>query len=417
MKRDLPREHDFDSQPESSGSEAPLRPRGSNQVGMRQFNERVVLQALRLHGDLPKAELARVTALTAQTVGLITARLEEDGLLLRRDRVRGKIGQPSVPLGLNPKGAFSIGVKVGRRSTDCLLVDFSGAVQKRLGLAYRFPDAEELLPAIDQNLRTLRRSLGPLASRLVGVGVAVPFHMGGWYRMLGLSKTQSDAWNRIDLARMVQDMTKLPVSYAKDTSAACVAELVQGRGRERKSFLYLYVDTFVGGALVLDSRLHAGRHGNAGAVASLPVTMAHGRTVPEQLVRDASLWELEQVFTRHQLDPMAAYDERAMQAPWSAHTQGWIRSAAVALAHCITSGTAFVDVDTVVLDGSLAREALDALLEATRQALKRYNWEGLWEPELLAGTIGPDARAVGGALLPLHINFAPDSEIFLKSEA
>ena len=29
-------------------------------------------------------------------------------------------------------------------------------------------------------------------------------------------------------------------------------------------------------------------------------------------------------------------------------------------------------------------------------------------------TIGPDARALGGALLPLHANFAPDRELFLK---
>jgi len=90
-----------------------LRPRGSNQVGMRQFNERTVLQALRVHGSLPKADLARLTGLSAQTIGLITARLEEDGLIVKQNRVRGRIGQPSVPLALNPDGAFSIGIKVG----------------------------------------------------------------------------------------------------------------------------------------------------------------------------------------------------------------------------------------------------------------------------------------------------------------
>jgi hypothetical protein len=33
---------------------------------------------------------------------------------------------------------------------------------------------------------------------------------------------------------------------------------------------------------------------------------------------------------------------------------------------------------------------------------------------LLTGTIGSDARALGGALLPLHANFSPDRELFLK---
>ena len=46
------------------------------------------------------AEIARLTQLTAQTVSLITKRLEADGLLVRGDPVRGKVGQPSVPLSL-----------------------------------------------------------------------------------------------------------------------------------------------------------------------------------------------------------------------------------------------------------------------------------------------------------------------------
>ena len=35
--------------------------------------------------------------------------------------------------------------------------------------------------------------------------------------------------------------------------------------------------------------------------------------------------------------------------------------------------------------------------------------------ELVAGSIGSDARALGGALLPLHANFAPDRDLFLKT--
>ena len=210
---------------------------------MRQFNERVVLQALRAHGSCPKAELARLTGLTAQTIGLITARLDEDQLLRREAPVRGKIGQPSVPLGLNPDGAFAVGIKIGRRSADWLLVDFTGTVRQRLVLNYAFPDVATLLPAIATNLRTLLESLGPLRSRVVGVGVAAPFQLGGWHRMLGLSDDQADAWTHLDLAAEVQAMTDLPVSFAKDTTAATVAELVQGRGRGLKSFLYLFVDT------------------------------------------------------------------------------------------------------------------------------------------------------------------------------
>jgi len=395
----------------------PPRTRGSSQLGMRQYNERVLLQALRLQQPLSKAALARITGLTPQTVGLITQRLEQDGLLLRHAPVRGRVGQPSVPLALDPQGAYAIGVRIGRRVTDCLLVDFNGAVCKRLSLAYRVPEAQQLLPAVRGQLQALRRSLGPRASRLVGVGLAMPFHIGGWQRLLGLPARQAEEWQRTDLVRALQRMTRAPVSHARDTAAACVAELVLGRGRELRNFLYLFVDTFVGGALVLDSRLHAGLHGNAGAVASLPVALAGAGGPPPQMVSHASLWELEQRFRAHGLEAAAASDERALQTPWRQHTQRWLKTAANALAHCIVSGTAFVDVEAVVLDGALARDTLQALIEETRRALDRYRWEGLWRPALHAGSIGAEAGALGGALLPLHAHFAPDSELFLKAAA
>ncbi len=392
-----------------------LRPRGSNHVGMRQFNERVVLQAIRLNGSLPKAELARLTGLTAQTIGLITTRLEEDGLIIKQDRVRGRIGQPSVPLSLNPDGAFAIGIKIGRRSADWLLVDFAAQVLRRQSQDYVSPDVVTLLPDIHQRLNAMRDQLGEMKDRLVGVGVAAPFQLGGWHRMLGLSESQSESWNQLDLRTQVQAMIEVPVSYAKDTSAACVAELVAGRGRDLKNFLYLFVDTFVGGGLVINSHLHGGVHGNAGAVASLASSLAQGNTPPAQLIHHASLWELEQRLAARGLDPHGAYDERTLTAPFEPETRAWTKQAANALAHAVVSGTAFLDIDAVVIDGSFCRPLLTLLIEETRRALQHYNWEGLWQANVIAGEVGPDARALGGALMPLHANFAPDQDLFLKT--
>ena len=60
-----------------------------------------------LHGSLPKADLARLTRPDARRrSALITARLERRPAASSASRVRGKVGQPSVPLALNPDGAF-----------------------------------------------------------------------------------------------------------------------------------------------------------------------------------------------------------------------------------------------------------------------------------------------------------------------
>jgi len=394
-----------------------LKPRGSSQGGLRQYNERVVLQAIRLHGALPGAEIARVTQLTAQTVSLITKRLETDGLLLRGTPQRGKVGQPSVPLRLNPDGALAIGIKVGRRSMDVLLVDFTGAVRQRWTLDYRYPDPDQLLAEIGARLAEMAAQLSADAlGRVQGVGIAAPFSLGGWQTLLDMPPDVATRWPLVNLRAEVAARTDLPVSLIKDTAAACVAELVAGRGRSVQSFLYVFVDTFIGGGLVLDSHLRAGLHGNAGAIGSLPMGLAASGdgTAPAQLLSVASLANLEARYRQHGLDAAAVADDRALKAPWLAHTQAWLADAAGAVALAVNSAACLLDLESVIVDGSFSRALQAALVAALQQALDRYSWEGVTRPMLLPGTIGSDARALGGALLPLHANFSPDRDLFLK---
>ena len=407
----------------AAAAERHLQPRGSSQGGLRQYNERVVLQAIRLQGALPSADIARLTQLTPQTISLISKRLIEDGLLLRGEPQRGRVGQPSVPLSLNPDGAFSIGIKVGRRSLDTLLVDFTGAPRERWSLDYPHADPAQVLAEINLRLKAVRRHLGSeKQGRVQGVGIAAPLAMGGWQQLLGLPPHVAEQWARFDLREAVQAASPWPVSLTKDTAAACVAELVAGQGRKVSSFLYIFVDTFIGGGLVLDGQWRPGSSGNAGAVGSLPLGLsraagskrASSATPPEQLLGVASLLNLERRYTAAGLEPHAAADERALQAPWRPHTQAWLDESATAIAHAVNSAAGLLDLDGVIVDGSFGRPLLQALLDGLHTALQRYSWEGVSRPALLAGSIGSDARALGGALLPLHASFALDRDLFLK---
>jgi predicted NBD/HSP70 family sugar kinase len=394
-----------------------LRPRGSNHVGMAQFNERVVLQAIRLNGSVSKADISRLTRLTPQTIQVIIARLEAEGLVRKLEPLRGKVGQPSVPMALNPDGAFSIGIKIGRRSLDMLLLDFTGQVRHRSSLSYAFPDPDELFAEIKARLRQLTQALpARLRSRLHGVGIAAPLSLGGWQSLLGIPARQAEKWARIDIRERVAAMTELPVGFVKDTAAACVAELVAGRGRSIRSFLYVFVDTFIGGGLVIDSELRGGLNGNAGAVGSLSLGLARpgDAKAPVQLLSQASLLNLETRLAEHGLDTEATLDERAMHKPWRAHTDRWLREAGPAVAFAINNAACLLDLEGVIIDGSFSRELLRATLDSVNRALDRYDWEGVARPVILEGTIGSDARAMGGALLPLYANFAPDRELFLK---
>jgi len=388
---------------------------GSNQVGMRQYNERIVLQAIRLHGPLPKADVARLTRLSTQTASVIINGLLADGLVMKQERLRGRVGQPSVPIALNPDGAFTFGIKVGRRSLDVLAMDFVGRIRARESLEYTYPDPQQIFPAIQDRLAVVERQLDADPSRIVGAGVAAPLWLGGWRDLLGAPAGVMDAWKQIDIRERIQALTPLPVEFAKDTTAACVAELVFGRGRSIENFLYLFIGTFVGGGLVVNGHLYPGPRGNAGAVGSVPLPGASRRD-PKQLLHAASGLGLEQLFSKQGMSA-AAHDARAMSPALRPLTDRWLEQACPALAVTITAAAAMLDLDAVVVDGSMDPHLITEIIARTGNVLDGLNWEGIGRPELLAGSIGADARALGGAILPLYRHFAPSRELFLKAEA
>ena len=395
-------------------SAAKLKPRGSSQDGLRQYNERVILQAVRLHGPLPGAEIARLTGLTAQSISQITKRLLDEELLRKETPQRGKVGQPSVPLALNPDGALAIGIKIGRRSLDVLLVDFTGQVRGRWELQYALAKPAQVLAHIAASLEQIRASLpAALWPRIQGIGLAAPLNMGGWQELLGQDPSVAAQWRALALDEEVSKLTGLPVQSIKDTSAACVAELVAGRGRDVRNFVYVFVDTFIGGSLVLDSHLHLGRNGNAGAMGSLPLGQVT-RGAQTQLLNVASLYQLENRYVAAGLDGTATSDGRSMSATYWPHTSLWLDECAPAIALALLNAACLLDLEAVIVDGCFCRELQQALLQAIQKAMHKMNWEGVTPPDLLAGAIGPHARALGGALLPLYANFAPDRDLFLK---
>src|SRR5665213_2546877 len=71
--------------------------RGTNQTGVRLYNERLVLSQVRENQTMPKADIARRTGLSPRTISIIVNQLTADGLLLKGRPQRGRVGQPSVP--------------------------------------------------------------------------------------------------------------------------------------------------------------------------------------------------------------------------------------------------------------------------------------------------------------------------------
>ncbi|MDB5506323.1 MAG: family transcriptional regulator [Devosia sp.] len=407
--------------PLASEAEPPGRPgalsRGTNQTGVRLYNERLVLSLIRRHGHLPKADIARLTGLTPQTISIITNQLAADGLLLRGSPSRGRVGQPSVPHSLNPSGAYAFGLKIGRRSVDLYLIDFVGTVLHSVHKIYRYPTPEGIRSFAHEAIVELLAEL-PEATRLriAGLGIGAPYEMWAWPEEIGAPQADIDAWRTVDIRADLAQLFPWPVYFSNDITAACAAELMFGRGAEHPDYLYVFIGSFIGGGLVLDSHLFPGRTRNAGALGSMPAgDRRTGRARTPQLMNIASIYVLER-----KLIAEGRNADFLWQSPddWGDDFEPalgeWIDEVAESLAHAIVAAIAVIDVEIVIIDGAVPTTVRSRIVDRTREAIGLVNVQGLSPFRLIEGTLGNAARAMGGAAIPLLANFTQDREVLFK---
>lgn len=390
--------------------------RGSNQSGMRAYNERLVLTLIRRSGPLAKAEIARRSGLSAQTVSVIMRALEVEGLLLKCDPLRGKVGQPSVPMRLAPDGALFLGLKVGRRSTDLLLTDFTGKTLGRVRLTYRYPTPETAVKFANKAIRQLMDQLDARErGRIAGLGIAMPFQLWEWAGRLGVDPSIMDAWRRRDIREEIAKHWDFPIFLQNDASAACGAELVFGEGEKPRDFLYFYIGYFIGGGIVLNGSLYTGRTGNAGALGSIPVMGQKSKL--RQLIDIASLSALEEA-----VEADAGNADAIWQNPqaWSiepAVLANWIDKSSSALALSIGAAAAVIDFECAMIDGWIPVDIRSRIVGETEKKLAGMTLAGMEKPAVRSGTIGADARTLGAACLPLSERFLVDQNALLKPES
>lgn len=377
---------------------------GANQSRMRAHNERLLLTALRFEGPTPGGQLAKTLGLSAQTVSNIIRDMEEDGVLQRGRPLRGRVGKPSVPMCLAAEGAYSFGLKIGRRTTDLAMMNLHGDVVDALRLTHRYPMPGPVMAFLEEGMAQMTDALRPhVRSRICGLGVAAPFELWHWSAEFNAPRAEFLEWKNFDIAQEVARFSPLPVTVLNDATAACRAEHSFGRGKEFRDYAYFFVGAFVGGGIVLNNGVVEGGRGNAGALGSLQTSDGSGR--PALLLDTASIRHLEADLTSRGLlnDEIARKPEA-----WHAHprvVRNWINMTASELARAALSVCAVVDFEAVLVDGTFpdfVRQSLVAQMEAE---IVRFDRRGILPPKIVAGTVGEAAGVMGAAFRPIESQY------------
>lgn len=395
---------------------------GTNLVYTKKYNLRIVHEVIRLFGPLSRADIARHTELSVQTVSNLVKELLELHLVQEGGRRSEGRGAPSTDLTINPDGAYALGIDLDRDHLTGLLVDLAGQVRQRIHVDVDSPSPEQALELMCDTANALVERQGLRLDQVAGLGVGIPgpmHHAEGGHGYL-VNPTAFPGWQNIPLADWLHDRLGMPVFLENNAMAAAVGERWYGAGRLIGTFFYIYFGSGLGGGLVLNGQPYEGFTGNAGEIGYLPTILARGTAsrAAEEVPHVGLHFNVPRLYARlrergsdastlEDLDRLLVEEHPALLE--------WMDDASDHLTGLVLAIEYLLDPEAICFGGRLSDRIVGGLMERVARQLPERRIEGKTTgPRQLLATAGVDAGALGVATLPIYEIFAPEHTVLLK---
>lgn len=349
------------------------------------------MSLIRQHKTISRAELARITSLALPSVGRLTARLIELGLVVAGQKVASGPGQPSLPLSLATGAAYSVGLSITSDSISLAVIGLDGRQLAAVSESIDANDKEKLLDRTAAILDQLHEAGTVSRDHLFGLGAAFSGFFTGKRGELA-TPVDMEGWALMDLKRAFEVRLGLPAWIENDGNAAATGEALYGVGESVRSFAYIYIARGLGGGMVIDGRLWRGANGNAGEFTG--ILPAHLRAARPNLL---TLWEMAND-AGGEFKTIADMVERL--DPRSAVATRWLDNVAPQMDAIVSAIAATFDPEMIVVGGRLPAGLASRLIEKTRYYSVPVRNADRPFPVLAVSHLQGDAAALGAASLP-----------------
>lgn len=381
---------------------------GTNLERAGDYNQRIVLQAIRLTDETTRSDLARVTGLTPPTIVNITKRLIDLDLVKPAGRLQGKRGQPAMRIVINPDGAFAIGLNIDRDHITLVTLDLAGRIRSRQTREIAFALPEMVVDHVREALPKLLEDGGVDRKRILGVGIALPDDLGRI--ALPHRPKEYDAWADIDLGELLGDVLPWPLHADNDAASAALGEVHLGKGIAHPSFFYLLISAGLGGGLVIDRSYVRGADARSGEIWAMPdPDRGEGAIVQDTVSLSALYARLEA--EGHEVDrPEALIDGPAAQ---EAVIVKWLDDAADALVQPLIAVNCLINPAAILIGGRLPGKLVDALVERLNARMAGRKLPTI--APVRRAEAADDASAIGAAIIPFLDHVLPSESILMQA--
>lgn len=383
---------------------APLGNRGL----MRAHNRSIILNTIKSHGDISRAEIARLTGLSPATVSAITTDLIGENLVLEHAEGDSSGGRPPILLRLNPQGGYVIGIKVTEQYLIGALADLTASVVAKQVLELPDHNLEDVLAGVVNMVALLVQKGGLRKKQVLGVGIGLAGVVDSNRGILKHSPIFG--WHEVPLRDLLQSRLRIPVYVDNDVNTLTLSEKWFGAARTVENFLVITIGRGVGMGIVVQGQIYHGHGGGAGEFGHVvvdpqgPPCHCGGRGCLETFVADPGLLrQARDAWQRGELPVMVERIEDliTLAEDGNQYAQRLFAQAGGLLGLQVANLINILDPEMIIIGGEGTRNG-EWMFVPMRQAIAQYVMPGLRNSaEIRVDPWGDDAWARGAASLVL----------------
>ena len=247
----------------------------TNQVQLKNFNRRTVLNYIRKNKTATKAGLASVTGLTFMAIKKILEELEELHLIRCDEMEAGGMGRRAVTYAVNETYRYVVGIHINKFVTSIAMMDLRGEILEveRCSMQQDFPNQSAFVEMLVSEIEKVIQRSGMEKDKILGIGVGVPGPVDTENGVI-LTPPNIPMLSYLPLKEILESKCGYSVYVQKDTNVIAFGEYwygsgsihdsIRSHGNDCYDLAYVDVDMGIGSGLIIDGKLNIGANSIAG---------------------------------------------------------------------------------------------------------------------------------------------------------
>ena len=231
----------------------------------RGINRDIVLELVRAHQPVSRADLSRRSGLQRSTVSQIAEQLIMENWICEGAVATSPRGRRPTLLGLN-ENLVVIAVDIHPQQATIAIVDLNGRLLSRSQVPLT-SDPEASVRLMTECMERIRLTLQ--RKSIEGIGVSIPGRIDPKTQRLAFAPNLH--WTDFDLITAIESKMGLPVKMENAATACLLAELTFGNMNGIRDVVLVTVSEGVGTGIFANGQLIPGHHGMAGEFGHVPI--------------------------------------------------------------------------------------------------------------------------------------------------